>query len=507
MNELFPVGELKHHHLRGQAFNAWTLPEQAKHSIQQSADFLKKTVQEGKRIYGVNTGFGKLANQTIALERLESLQQRLVLSHAVGTGPDLELPIVNTMMILKANSLAQGYSGVRLEVLDQLIQLAQHQVLPSVPCQGSVGASGDLAPLAHLACALIGVGDVYHEGVKTSAQQVYQALGMTPLTLGPKEGLALLNGTQTSLALALHALYLVEYLLQVALISGALTVDAIKGSDEPFDEKVHIIRCSPEQSDVAAILTGLLKGSQIRASHMECDRVQDPYSVRCQPQVMGACLAQIRYASKVLEQELNAVTDNPLVFAKEGRVISGGNFHAQPVAFACDALALAIAEIGSLSERRTALLIDQSLSELPAFLINHSGENSGFMIAQVTAAALVSENKHLANAVSVDSIPTSANQEDHVSMATYAARRLHAMIDNCAAVLAVELMASCQGLDFRAPLKSSPLLEQYKAQIRSLVPFYDEDHFMAPDLAKVKDLILARQMDISSLQNCVKLFT
>lgn len=505
MSDFFPVGELKHHHLRT-SFNAWQLPKESIQAVEQSAQFLQKTVKEGKRVYGVNTGFGKLANQTIPLDRLEILQKHLVLSHAVGTGPDLSPEVVKTIMILKANSLAQGFSGIRLEVLEHLMRLTQQEVIPSIPCQGSVGASGDLAPLAHLTCALIGVGEVYHEGKKQSVSTVYQALGLKPIHLGPKEGLAMLNGTQVSTALALHALYQVEYLLQVALISGALTVDAIKGSDEPFDEKVHSIRRSPEQSDIASILTHLLQGSDIRASHKTCERVQDPYSVRCQPQVMGACLAQVRYASTVLEQEINAVTDNPLVFAEQGRIISGGNFHAQPVAFACDALALALAEIGSLSERRTALLIDQNLSELPAFLIQNSGENSGFMIAQVTAAALASENKHLANPVSVDSIPTSANQEDHVSMATYAARRLHAMIDNCATILAVELMASCQGIDFHAPLKSSSILMHYKDVIRSCVPFYKEDRFMAPDLASVKELVLLRKFDLSRVQDSVQLF-
>jgi histidine ammonia-lyase len=398
--------------------------------------------------------------------------------------------VVRLIMTLKVNSLARGYSGVRREVIEKLLSALRHQLTPLIPSQGSVGASGDLAPLAHLSCALIGVGDVRLEGQQISATSAWQRIGMSPLQLQSKEGLALLNGTQVSTALALQGLFLTRRLFAAALVAGAMSVDAALGSDVPFDARIHRVRLHPGQRDCASALLQLLTGSEIRQSHAQCEKVQDPYSLRCQPQVMGACLDQIRYVAQVLLREANAVSDNPLVFADEQQVLSGGNFHAEPVALAADALAVAIAEIGALSERRIALLIDKHLSGLPPFLVEEGGVNSGFMIAQVTAAALASENKSLAHPASVDSLPTSANQEDHVSMATFAARRLEQMCENTACIVAIELLAAAQGLDFRRPLASSPRLQQAHSMIRQRVAFYEVDRMFAPDIEAIRRLVL-----------------
>jgi histidine ammonia-lyase len=381
------------------------------------------------------------------------------------------------MMALKLGSLAQGASGVRLETVRLLEAMLARGLTPIVPSQGSVGASGDLAPLAHLALALMGIGEVCLSD---------------PLRLAPKEGLALLNGTQVSTALALAGLFAIENVFAAAVAAGALSVDAAAGSDTPFDPRIHALRGHAAQSAAAARYKALLDGSEIRRSHLENDpRVQDPYSLRCQPQVMGACLEQIRYAARVLETEANGVTDNPLIFADTGEVLSGGNFHAEPVALAADALAVAVAEVGALSERRIALLIDTTLSGLPPFLVEHGGVNSGFMVPQVTAAALASENKSLAHPASVDSLPTSANQEDHVSMATFAARRLSDMARNSAGIVAIELLAAAQGIDFRAPLRTSPPLQEVQALVRSKVAFYDHDRYFAPDIEAIRGLVEA----------------
>ena len=454
-----------------------------------------RLVGEGGSIYGVNTGFGRLARVRVDDDQLGQLQRNLLLSHAAGTGPLIDDAIVRLVVVMKAAALARGYSGVSPAIIEALLALANADVLPAIPAQGSVGASGDLAPLAHMACVLIGQGRVRHRGKEISAIEGLEITGLAPIELGPKEALALINGTQVSTALALAGLFTAEDVFGFGLITGAMSVDALKGSDAPFDARIHALRGHQGQIDVAAALRALMAGSAIRRSHLECDRVQDPYSLRCQPQVMGACLDQLRHGANVLEIEANAVTDNPLVFADSGEIISGGNFHAEPVALAADGIALALAEIGAISERRQALLVDTSLSGLPAFLVEGSGLNSGFMIAQVTAAALASENKMLAHPASVDSIPTSANQEDHVSMAAHGARRLGQMAQNTLAIVALEWLAAAQGLDFHAPMQTAPDLAHAHGALRAKVPHYDEDRYFASDLDAAKALLAAGALD------------
>ena len=449
-----------------------------------------RIVAEGKPVYGINTGFGKLAQTHIAADQLEPLQRNLVLSHSVGVGALLPDAIVRLVLLLKVASLARGYSGVRPELVDAMLALLGAEVYPCIPSKGSVGASGDLAPLAHLSAALLGLGEVRHGGRVIAAAKGLRIAGVAPLTLAPKEGLALLNGTQVSTALALHGLFAAENLFAAAMVAGALSVDAAMGSDTPFDERIHELRGHLGQIEAAAAYRRLLRGSGIRASHLTGDdKVQDPYSLRCQPQVMGACLDVMRSAALTLLTEANGVTDNPLVLPETGESLSGGNFHAEPVAFAADQLALAIAEIGALSERRIALLIDASISGLPPFLTSASGVNSGFMIAHVTAAALASENKSLAHPASVDSLPTSANQEDHVSMATFAARRLSDMAENTAGIVAIELLAAAQGIEFRRPLRTSRPLEEAHALVRRAAPHLEGDRFLAVDIAAVTPLV------------------
>ena len=458
--------------------------------VRRGAAAVARLVERGATVYGVNTGFGLLARTRIPPDQIGALQRNLVLSHAAGTGALLADGVVRLALLLKIASLVKGYSGVRLQTVQALAALLEHGVYPCIPGKGSVGASGDLAPLAHMSAVLLGVGHVRIGGRVLPAALGLKRAGLKPLALGPKEGLALLNGTQVSTALALAGLVQIESVFAAALVSGALSIDAMKGSDAPFDARIHALRRQPGQVDVAAALRRLLEGSRIRASHLQCDRVQDPYSLRCQPQVMGACLDLMRSVAATLVREANAVTDNPLVFA-DGSVVSGGNFHAEPVAFAADQLALAVAEIGALAERRIALLVDPNMSGLPAFLVKDSGVNSGFMVAQVTAAALVAENKMLAHPASVDSIPTSANQEDHVSMATHAARRLADMADNAAAVVAIELLAAVQGIEFHRPLKSSAALERIIARLRRKVAHYAADRYFAPDIEAAKQLVIS----------------
>jgi histidine ammonia-lyase len=467
------------------------LADDAQADIQASVRTVRALIDQGRVIYGINTGFGLLAKTIIPDGELEHLQRSIVLSHAAGVGALMKESTVRLMMTLKINSLARGYSGIRLEVIDALIRLVNAEVYPCIPQKGSVGASGDLAPLAHMSTVLLGEGEAFYRGERLSGREGLACAGLVPVTLGPKEGLALLNGTQASTAFALEGLFAAEELFAAAMVTGGLSVEAALGSRRPFDPLIHEVRGHRAQIDVAAVYRKLLAHSEIESSHKNCEAVQDPYSLRCQPQVMGACLTQIRNAAEVIATEANAVSDNPLVFARENDIMSGGNFHGEPVAMAADNLALAIAEIGALAERRMALLIDTHMSKLPPFLVAKGGLNSGFMIAQVTAAALASENKSLAHPASVDSLPTSANQEDHVSMATFAARRLLEMAENTAGVLAIELLAACQGLDFRAPLKTSPLLEGAKAEVRKVVPFYDQDRYFAPDIQKSQKLIQA----------------
>jgi histidine ammonia-lyase len=474
----------------------FALADPARAAIAASAAAVERVIARGAPAYGINTGFGKLAKTRIPDEQLQQLQRNLILSHSVGTGALLDDAVVRLALVMKIGSLGRGYSGVRPAVVDALLALLNAGIVPAIPAQGSVGASGDLAPLAHLTLALLGEGEVSMHGRVVPAREALAAAGMTPLELGPKEGLALINGTQISTALALHGLFVAERLYQAAVVAGALSVDAAKGSDAPFDPRVHAVRGQPGQIAAAHAYRALLAGSAIRASHLvQDDRVQDPYSLRCQPQVMGACRDLLDQAARTLLIEANAVTDNPLVFAGSGHVddavLSGGNFHAEPVAFAADTIALALAEIGALSERRIALLIDASLSGLPPFLVREPGLNSGFMIAHVTAAAAASENKSLAHPASVDSLPTSANQEDHVSMATFAARRLDALAQNTATIVAIEWLAAAQGIDFHHPLTTSQRLQRAHQRLRERVAFYEADRVLAPDIAAARALVLA----------------
>jgi len=467
-----------------------TLDKSAKDRIKKSNETILKIIEEDRNVYGVNTGFGLLANTKIAKDDLEDLQRRIILSHSAGVGEYIPNDTVRLMITLKINSLSLGYSGVRFELIEALINLVNNEVYPCIPKKGSVGASGDLAPLAHMSAILLGYGYVNYKGEILKAREGLKRAGMEPIVLGAKEGLALLNGTQLSTTFALEGLFLAEDLFASAIVVGSMCVEAVLGSRAPFDNRVHTIRGHEGQIDTAKLYRDLLEDtSEIGESHKDCARVQDPYSIRCQPQVMGACLTQIRNSACTLLIEANGVTDNPLIFIDEQDVISGGNFHAEPVAFAADNLALAISEIGALSERRMALLVDKHLSQLPAFLVNNGGINSGFMIAQVTSAALASENKGLAYPSSVDSLPTSANQEDHVSMATYAARRLKDMADNTAGILGIELLANAQGLDFRAPNKSTDKIEKAKKIIREKVSFYEEDRYFTDDIEEAISII------------------
>ena len=467
-----------------------TLDPSARPCIRASADLVHKAAQGGDAVYGVNTGFGKLANQRIAQADLETLQLNLLRSHAVGVGEPMSEPVVRLILLMKAASLARGYSGIRELVIDRLFAFYNLGITPVIPCQGSVGASGDLAPLAHLCLPLIGEGEVFFEGKRMPAAQALAQAKLEPIKLSAKEGLALINGTQVSTGLAIDALLATERLFEAAVISGAVTLDAARGSDGPFDPRIHTVRGQPGQIACAAAYRALAVGSAIRKSHLEGDdRVQDPYCLRCQPQVMGACLDQMRYAADVLLREANAVTDNPLVFAESGTLLSGGNFHAEPVALAADALAVVIAEIGAIAERRIAMLVDTVVSRLPAFLTPEPGLNSGFMIVHVTAAALASENKSLAHPASVDSLPTSANQEDHVSMATFAARRLQQMLRNTEYIIAIELLSAAQGIEFLRPLQSSPVLEGILELVRSVSPAMMVDRSLAPDMELVRGLI------------------
>jgi histidine ammonia-lyase len=485
-------------------------------AVQRSAAVVQAAAAGDVAVYGVNTGFGKLASTRIGAADLATLQCNLIRSHSVGVGEPMPASVVRLVLAMKAASLARGHSGVRPVVIETLLAANNAGLVPCIPSQGSVGASGDLAPLAHLTLALMGEGDCIVDGLRRLAADALRAAGLAPLALQAKEGLALINGTQVSTALALHALFDFEPVLEAALVIGALTVDAARGSDGPFDARIHALRGQPGQIDVAVYYRQLLEGSAIRKSHLEGDdRVQDPYCLRCQPQVVGACLDQLRHAALVLLREANAVTDNPLVFSEDGAmgqapsrpkpdrapsrgherselggtILSGGNFHAEPVALAADAMANAIAEVGAIAERRIAMLIDSNVSRLPPFLTANAGLNSGFMIAHVTAASLASENKSLAHPASVDSLPTSANQEDHVSMATFAARRLQPMITNVAYILGIEWLAAAQGIEFLRPLASSTPLEAAHALLRQQCPAMIIDRHVAPDIEAATSLV------------------
>ncbi|PHS15283.1 MAG: histidine ammonia-lyase [Kangiella sp.] len=477
--------------------------------VNRAAQTVQQVIDDKRTVYGINTGFGLLASTSIPDDKLQLLQESLVLSHAAGIGKAINKNIVRLIVALKVSSLSQGFSGIRLSTIQYLLDLINQGVYPVIPEKGSVGASGDLAPLAHMSCMLLGVGDVFFNGQKVSAESALQSLKIAPLELAAKEGLALLNGTQVSTAIALAGLFKAENCFASAIVSGSLSVDAAKGSISPFDGRIHQARGHAGQIATAKNYLEMLDGSGILESHHDCEKVQDPYSLRCQPQVMGAVLDQIRFQASVLLTEVNAVSDNPLVFcdsldddydinnneAFKGDIISGGNFHAEPIALAADSLAIATCEIGAISERRIALLLDRHLSALPPFLVNDSGVNSGFMIAQVTAAALASENKTLAHPASVDSLPTSANQEDHVSMATFAARKFVDIVDNVAGVLAVEHLCAAQGVELRAPLKPSKKCKEAIALIRTCADFYEKDRYMASDIESIKALILDGQFN------------
>jgi histidine ammonia-lyase len=482
----FSLDQLHSVHRGGVALQ---VDDSAHAAIAASAAVVQRAAAGSAPVYGVNTGFGKLASTRISEADLATLQLNLIRSHAVGVGVPLSSEVVRLVLATKALSLARGASGVRPLVIDTLLAVHNAGLVPFIPAQGSVGASGDLAPLAHMTLALLGEGEFLVAGERRAAAAVLNEHRIEPLTLRAKEGLALINGTQVSTALALHALFAFEPVLESALVIGALTVDAARGSDGPFDPRIHALRGQPGQIDVAQYYRALLDGSAIRASHTEGDdRVQDPYCLRCQPQVVGACLDQLRHAALVLLREANAVTDNPLIL-DDGSMVSGGNFHAEPVALAADAMACAIAEVGAIAERRMAMLIDAGVSRLPPFLTADAGLNSGFMIAHVTAAALASENKSMAHPASVDSLPTSANQEDHVSMATFAARRLQPMISNVAHILAIEFLAAAEGIEFLRPLRSSAALESAHALLRERVPRFAVDRYFAPDIERAAALV------------------
>jgi len=466
------------------------LSDTALTAIDTAAASVDRIVASGKTVYGINTGFGLLAQTRIPADKLGQLQRNLILSHSCGLGDAIPRNTVRMMILLKLIGLGRGHSGVRREVIDALATLLDADAMPIIPSQGSVGASGDLAPLAHMVAALMGEGRIDLAGKALPAAQALDRMNRDPLVLAPKEGLALINGTQASTAIALDALFLGQRVFTAAIHAGALSVDALKGSIAPFDDRIHILRGQPGQIAVAAQIRDLLDGSDINTSHHDCDRVQDPYSFRCQPQVMGACLDLLNNAARTLEIEANAVTDNPILFPDSDEVISGGNFHAQPVAFAADIIAMALCEVGSLSERRTSVLVDPHMSRLPAFLTDDGGLNSGLMIPQVTAAALVSENKTLAFPASVDSIPTSAGQEDHVSMAPIAARKAVTIARNAAGVVAIELIAAAQGVDYHVPLKTSAKLQALHAKVRALSPHLQTDRYWADEMAALQAAVL-----------------
>lgn len=466
------------------------ITEETQQKVRDAHRVISDIITRGDTIYGVNTGFGKLADRRISKDELLELQRRVVESHMVGVGPRFGDDTVRGMMVVKLLSLCQGHSGIRLEVVQLLTDMINNDVLPVIPSQGSVGASGDLAPLSHMAGAMTGHGSVRINGEEYPAVEGLRHVGLAAVELGPKEGVALINGVQASTALALQGLFKAEKVLNASVAAGALTMEATAGRQEALDPRIQQIRGQEGQIRVAASLRNLVKDSDVLAEEFEGRRLQDPYSLRCMPQVFGAALDMLEQAARVLEREANAVSDNPLVFPEDGVVLSGGNFHGQPVAFAADLIAMALCEIGSITERRTAMIVDTSMSGLPPFLVEGAGLNSGFLMAQVTSAALVSENKTRAYPASVDSIPTSAGQEDHVSMATHGGTRLQPMALNAAYVVAIELLAAAQGADMRSEGASAPALKPVYDLIRSRSDYLDQDRALAEDMERVAQDIL-----------------
>ncbi len=475
---------------------AVSLHEAARDDVDHAAKIVAAAANGSEAVYGINTGFGKLANRKIAPADTATLQRNLILSHCCGVGDALDEPRTRLMMVLKMMSLGRGASGVRWAVIDQITAMLEKGVIPVIPQKGSVGASGDLAPLAHMTAAMIGEGEAVFNGQKLPGAEALKAAGLKPLVLGPKEGLGLINGTQFSTACALAALFDARRMVAASVVTSALTTDAIMGSTAPLRSEIHALRGHRGQIDVASEMRRIMDGSAIRESHRDDDtRVQDPYCIRCQPQVLGAALDVIRMAATTLEIEANAVTDNPLVLISDGAILSGGNFHAEPVGFAADQIALAVAEVGAIAQRRVALMVDPTLShDLPPFLTPNPGLNSGFMIAEVTTAALMSENKHLANPCVTDSTPTSANQEDHVSMAAHGAMRLGRMLENLSVILGVELLCAAQGVEARAPLKTSDALQDVMTCLRLHVATLAEDRYLAPDINCASNLVCSGEL-------------
>lgn len=466
------------------------LGDGARQAMQRSRDVVERIAASGEVVYGINTGFGKFADRVIPPAALQRLQRNLIVSHAVGVGDPLPPDVVRAMILLRVSALARGYSGIRAETAEALVDLLNAGLIPLVPRKGSVGASGDLAPLAHLALALIGEGTILADGVPVPARQALERAGLSPVTLGPKEGLALINGTQLMSALGALLLADARNLLDVADIAGAMSLEAVRGTNRAFDARVQAVRPHPGQALVADRLRALTDGSQIMASHrLEQHRVQDPYSLRCMPQVHGAARDAIAYASTVIETEINSATDNPLIFPDDGSVISCGNFHGEPLAMALDFAGIALAELADISERRIEVMLDPGFSELPPFLTMHGGVDSGFMVSQYTAAALVSENKVLAHPASVDSIPTSANQEDHVSMGVTSGLKAREIQSNVQSVLAIELLCAAEGIDYRRPLRTSVSLEGVHALIRGAVPHLTGDRVLYPDIEAVATMV------------------
>jgi histidine ammonia-lyase len=478
------------------------LHPQARAAVARARRVVDGAVERGEVVYGVTTGFGNFADVVIPRDRLRELQLNLLRSHAAGVGDPLGAPETRALMLLRANVLAKGYSGVRPQTLELLLAALNAGILPLVPSQGSVGASGDLAPLAHLGLALVGEGDCLFDGRRLSAAEALKQAGLAPVALEAKEGLALINGTQLMGAVGGLALNEAWRLARTADVTGALTVDALKGTDVAFDERIHASRPHPGQAASARNLRALLAGSPIRESHRDCGKVQDAYSLRCMPQVHGAARDALTYVTRTLEIEINSATDNPMVFAESGELISGGNFHGEPLAIAADVLAIAVAEIGAISERRIERLVNPVLSDLPAFLVREGGLNSGLMMAHVTAAALASENKVLCHPACVDSIPTSANKEDHVSMGATAARKAAQVVANTRRILAVEAIAACQALEFHRPLSTSPALAAAAQRVRSRVPPLDRDRVQAPDIEAVADLVRSGTLPAAAAAIC-----